>query len=231
MIFLKQHPESFAIACLLFSFLACGSSGRVQQSPASSPVTQIASRNLNGDDHNRLGVRPDFSNFVYSLEDGRKIKLKDGRSVRQPKKNGLTNEVETYLQSVVYEDVTNDGIEDAIVVIGIVTGGSATPHHIFLYGLNSGPPKLLWTFVSGDRADGGLRKVYSADGALIVELYGRDRVIGGNLYKGDEGTCCPKWFTRTRYIWMNKNFAELGAPELHPNPDTTATVLMREFSN
>lgn len=38
---------------------------------------------------------------------------------------------------------------------------------------------MIWDFDTGGRADGGLRQVYAEDGQLVIELYGKDRVVSG----------------------------------------------------
>src|SRR5260370_23716551 len=86
-------------------------------------------------------------------------------------------------------------------------------------------PKLLWDFDTGDRADGGLRQVYADNGQLVIELFGKDGVIGGQLYKGEEGLCCPSSFTRTRYKWTSKHFQEIGTEVLdNPTGDANPTI-------
>src|SRR2546421_201102 len=107
-----------------------------------------------------------------------------------------------------YGDITGDGIEEAMVALGIDNHGSAIPDYVYIFAIENGKPKLIWDFETGDRADGGLRNVYADGGQLVIELFGKDRVIGGQLYRGEEGLCCPSSFTRTRYRWTGKRFEE-----------------------
>ena len=127
-----------------------------------------------------------------------------------------------------YGDVTGDGIEEAILALAVPTSGSAIPAYVYIYTMEKGPPELLWDFETGDRADGGLRQAYADQGQLVIELYGKDRVIGGQLYRGDEGLCCPSSFTRARYSWTGKNF-ELVSQETLPNQRGDANVLMPRY--
>ena len=60
-----------------------------------------------------------------------------------------------------YGDVTGDGIEEAMMMLGIETRGSAIPEVVYIFGLEHDRPKLVWSFETGDRADGGLRQVYA----------------------------------------------------------------------
>ena len=104
-----------------------------------------------------------------------------------------------YLGKVFYGDVTGDGVEDAIVSMNILTGGSAMPGLVYVYALRENRLKLLWSFSTGDRADGGMRAVYAEHGQLVVEL---------NDPFGSRGDCCPTHFTRTRYEWRGKRFRQ-----------------------
>ena len=128
-----------------------------------------------------------------------------------------------------YGDVTGDGVEEAIMMLGIETPGSAIPEIVYIFTLDDGRPKLLWSFETGDRADGGLRNVYADHGQLVIELFGKDRIIGSNLYGGEEGLCCPSSFTRARYEWSGSNFRLKGNPEVLPNPSHDANSIMPDY--
>ncbi len=127
-----------------------------------------------------------------------------------------------------YGDVTGDGIEEAMAVLGIDIRGSATPEYVYIFTVDKGQPKLIWDFETGDRADGGLRQVYADNGQLVIELFGKDRVIGGELYKGDEGLCCPSSYTRTRYSWTGKSFQQI-SKEVLANPRGDANPVMPSY--
>jgi hypothetical protein len=128
-----------------------------------------------------------------------------------------------------YGDVTGDGNEEAMMMLGIENRGSAIPEIVYVFTLANGRPRLLWSFETGDRADGGFRNAYADDGQLIVELYGKDRIIGSNLYRGEEGLCCPSSFTRARYEWRGNQFQLLGQPEVLPNDQGAAAPMMRPY--
>lgn len=128
-----------------------------------------------------------------------------------------------------YGDITGDGIEEAMVALGIDNHGSAIPDYVYIFGIEGGTPKIIWRFETGDRADGGLRNVYAENGQLVVELFGKDRVIGNELFKGDEGLCCPSVFTRTRYKWTGKHFIEISR-EVLKNPGGGANKTMPSYS-
>lgn len=108
-------------------------------------------------------------------------------------------------------DATGDGQDEAFVILKIGTGGSALPHLVYVFEWQEDKPELLWYFRTGDRADGGLKKIYPEDGGVIVELFGQDRYIFGEMetlkITGDEvQLCCPTHFTKTKYRWTNGSF-------------------------
>jgi hypothetical protein len=158
----------------------------------------------------------DFSNFRFDFQ-RTSWTLRD--SAQEPvRENGIVKQDGYLLDDVVYGDVTGDGVEEALVVVGGVTGGSAVPHWVFVYGAG---PRPLWSFETGDRSAGGLKEVYADGGMLVVELYGRNQVPGDPESLGaDDGSntpaCCPDSFTRTRYAWDGRAFVPRGAPEVLP---------------
>jgi hypothetical protein len=163
----------------------------------------------------------DFANFTYPSHFAGQIggfKLRNGELA--PKRRdeiGRPLDMWLVLEVVTYGDVTGDGTEEAIIDLGWVTGGSAIPDLVYVYGLSSGKPRMLWAFETGDRADGGYKKVFAENKQLVVELYGKDKIIGRNLYEDDgtkRGACCPTYFTRTRYKWANNRFRQEGKSEI-----------------
>lgn len=128
-----------------------------------------------------------------------------------------------------YGDVTRDGSEDAMVVLGIDNHGSAIPHYVYIFTQENGKLKLIWDFETGDRADGGLRNVYADNGQLVIELFGKDRVIGRQLYRGEEGLCCPSSYTKTHYRWTGKRFQQISS-EVLLNPGGGANSVMPKYS-
>jgi hypothetical protein len=171
----------------------------------------------------------DFANFSYPTKGafpsgGEDLQLKegsyDGDETRDP----------VSLVAIAYGDVTGDEVEDAMVVLSVSIRGSAIPYIVYVYTNDARVPKLLWAFETGDRGDGGLRQVYADRGALVVELYGKDKVIGKNLYEGDPytagGACCPKVFTRARYKWRGDNFQQQGEGEVVPNSSGNGSLIM-----
>jgi hypothetical protein len=174
----------------------------------------------------------DFANFVYpakpSFSYGRKsFKLQHG------KYDGDKMHDPLLLAFVGHGDVTGDGVEEAIVVIEVSIRGSAIPHIVYIYTAEGRSPRLLWAFETGDRGDGGLRQAYTENGQLVIELYGKDKLVGKNLYESDPlasvGVCCPKLFTRARYGWQGNRFQQEGKEEVLPNPEGHGTPVMTPY--
>ena len=172
----------------------------------------------------------DFTNFSYPSKvadlsyssktaKGNVYRLRQGEL---PPKFGERNRLlNVWLKfgSVVYDDLTGDDNEEAIVNLSWITGGSAMPNLVYIYTLRKGRPKLLWAFETGDRADGGLKDVHAENGQFVLELYGKDKIIGRNLYADDgtkNGDCCPTFFTRTRYVWRGNRFRQKEKAEVFP---------------
>ena len=166
----------------------------------------------------------DFSNFIYRGGDSG---LQPTITLRHGVSKEISNQPQMRLVDVIYSDVTGDKSDDAIVILSTNTGGSALPHTVFIYSLKQKSLILLWTFETGDRASGGLRRVYGEKGELVVELYGKGKVIGTDLYGPDGmsgGDCCPTHFTRARYKWNGDRFVRRGKLEVLSNPEGHASV-------
>lgn len=158
----------------------------------------------------------DFKNFTYSDADNYPgFKLKNGeKPFVQRKEDGLI------LEKVEYLDVTNDKAEDAIVRVSIQTGGSSIPNLIYLYTLQNNKPKLLWAFMTGDRADGGFKNLYVENSELIVELFGDSKFINDEwkfevMPEKYEGAGRPTIYTKNRFKWNGKKFVVERQPELY----------------
>lgn len=161
----------------------------------------------------------DFDNFSYpEIESRRIIKLINRREPIE--------DDPYFLVDVAYGDVTDDGNGEAFVVLTQSTRGTAIPMFAYIYTMRQNKPKLLWSFYAGERGDGGLRRVFSENGELIVELYGSNRVVNRESKNLDDqmGVCCPQFFTRSRYKWSGKRFVMRGQ-EVVQNPQSNAAYL------
>lgn len=166
----------------------------------------------------------DFQNFTYPYprdpadSDKRSPKsytLHKGELPPTRDKDGFIDKMGIDLVGVNYGDVTGDSSEEAIVVLSILTGGSALPNIVYIYTWQNTSPNLLWSFSTSDRADDGLRDVYIKDDKLIVELY---------TPIDKRGDCCPLFFKRYSYFWHNNRFRQKGKAELLPNPERNGSL-------
>ena len=160
----------------------------------------------------------DFANFTYPYTSDlvwprdriKTFTLHNSKFLETKHRVGMS------LANVSYGDVTGDGVEEAILYFGVHTNGSAAPGCVYIYTMRGKRARLLWAFDTGDRTDGGLRRVYAENGELVVELYGRGKIIGRDLY-ADDGTRAevpyPYACTRTRYRWRGKRFRRVGKAE------------------
>lgn len=208
------------IALLAISCSTGGSRDHYSTVQATASPTILAAENLPSPSPTQTPNSPirsvDFANIsypnfpTYSEDKTKRITLKPGQG-------GPSH--------INYGDVTGDGQEEAMVVLPIESHGSAIPYYVYIFTMQKGRLRLIWDFETGDRADGGLRQVYAEGGELVIELYGKDRIVGGQLYRGEEGLCCPGSFTRARYKWTGKEFKLIGK-EILANPKGNASVVM-----
>ena len=157
----------------------------------------------------------DFKNYTYPLPrgwqdiDSKELTLENGIRRMTEEKIGMSYVTTKYF------DVTGDGEDEAFVILKVNTGSITIPQIAYVFELKDNQPSLLWYFRTGDRAAGGLKRIYSENGDLVVELFGRDRYIFTQMETskivGDEQRlCCPTHFTRSRYKQQGKHFVLQG---------------------
>ena len=172
----------------------------------------------------------DFKNYTYPLPrgwqdiDSKDVTLENGSRRMTEDQIGMS-----YITTK-FGDVTGDGQDEAFVVLKIVTAGAAIPQSVYVFTWKNDAPELVWTFRTGDRTDGGLKNVYAENGEVVIELYGQDRFILGEVetmkITGDEEQlCCPESFTRTRYKWNGRNFLMQGKRETRAVSDPNAPAV------
>jgi len=173
----------------------------------------------------------DFKNYRYPLprgwqdSDGKEVELVNG--VRPME---MTEEVERIGLSYVttkFLDVTGDGSDEAFVILKIETGGGAIPQLVYVFQWKADAPEMIWYFRTGDRADGGLKDIRAENGLAVVELFGQDRYILGELDTGkitgdEEQLCCPTHFTLSRYKWNGNVFRLEGKRLTYQTADPNA---------
>ena len=105
---------------------------------------------------------------------------------------------EFVFDSVKYADLTQDGHEEAIVVLTYFTGGTQTTNYVYVFTLTKDGPALLAYCHTGDRARRGLYGVYARNGLLTFELF--DPATAS-------GDCCSTGLLIYHYRWKNNAFA------------------------
>jgi hypothetical protein len=160
----------------------------------------------------------DFKNYTYPLPRGWQDKDSKDITLENGSRRMSEDQIGMSYVTTKFGDVTGDGQDEAFVILKIVTAGAAIPQSVNVFTWKNDAPELIWTFRTGDRTDGGLKNVYAENGEVVVELYGQDRFILGEVetskITGDEEQlCCPDFFTRTRYKWNGRNFLMQGKRE------------------
>lgn len=225
---LVEFLNRFLLFVAFLFLAACAPSKSESQRERSSELTVPAAPISNHAVSDSRIRWVDFGNFDYPLSNRGIWKLRNGRY--EGRAHGNMEDYPVALAYLAYGDVTSDGVEEALVVLFENVKGTAIPYYVYIYASGQPSPKLLWIFETGDRADGGLRQVYAQDGELIVEIYGKGTVVGGKLYGSEQvGACCPRSFTRSRYVWNRSQFQIKGEPETLPNDSRGAPVLMPKY--
>ena len=165
-----------------------------------------------------------FANFTYparplfqDVTDDKRKSFTLTHGIFRPRMNerGYIERLGAYLKSVEFVDVTGDGRKEAIVAIGNLCDCSGVWFGIYIYKLaGQKPAHLLWAFHTGDRADGGLRRVYGQSGRLIVELNGRGSGPNSPPKNYNGAQCCTNDYTQRRYRWNGSRFIQEGKARL-----------------
>jgi hypothetical protein len=235
---IKRNGTKLGIfVCLAIAVIAAacdGSSGSATATGASTRPNQSELRSNKSQPKSPVG-QIDFKNFTYpklptgkcSMNDVRLTNGKYEAPETVPRKIPSVDCWSVVLGPITYGDVTGDGEEEAIVELYAEAGGTEASQDVYIYTLQGGNPVLLWKFATGDRADGGLRRIAAENGELVVELFGVGTAIEKKLYgTEDVGACCPKHFTRTKYKWVATQFQQDGPEEVFQNPSGDSNPVM-----
>jgi hypothetical protein len=209
---------------IAFAFSACqkNTAENVDVAPLSdnsTPASAPSPKSLAVKKSDSSVRKIDFKNFTYPLTkdqgggNGETFTLKNG------KQEGNENQGEATLQTIEYGDATGDGSEDAMISVYPYSGGNCQCYMVFIYALENKKPKLLWSFDTWDKAEGGFKRVYSENDELIVELFGDSRFEDGKwnftIPEGKfKGLCCPTVYTKSRFKWNGEKFVVEGTPEM-----------------
>ncbi len=153
----------------------------------------------------------DFKNYTYPFprgwqdSDSKDFVLENGKRPVSKERIGIS-----YVTTL-YGEATDDDSDEAFVILKIDTGGSAIPQMVNVFSWKDGQPELIWQFRTGDRADGGLKNIWTENDSVVIELYGQDRYILGesetSKITGDEEQISfPTFYTKTIYKWNGNIF-------------------------
>ena len=158
----------------------------------------------------------DFKNFTYPVETGKDtFTLKNGETPFDDGKDILFA-----LENIEFADLTNDGEDEAIIKM-LSEYGKTSTGLMYVYTLENQKPKILWSAVTGFNAKGGLKRLYSENGALVAELFGKNQFTESkNKFEFSDEMDAPKnlnrptKFTKIRFKWNGEKFIPEGEPEL-----------------
>jgi len=143
----------------------------------------------------------DFKNFTYRLEwekEKEVIRLRGGGRIR-------ADGAESGLQRITYGDLTNDGGEEAIVLLrGQNTRISRTLDEVFIYTLRGGKVSVLAHFEGGRRGDYIL-----SVGSLKSNFKVEDQVLILDQAVLREGEHFPTQYYTIKYRWNGIQMAEV----------------------
>lgn|GEM_PF-1434069 len=183
---------------------------------ASSKVEQL-SRNKSEAQNKKFKIpsqefsRIDFKNFKYPYQ------VSPEKKVKLPLKNGVyeydfTDERGWFsLRDVYYVDLTNDGKQEAIVILSHIACGASCDggaELFYLYTVKQNGLKLLWQFETGSLAYGcGLKSVSVKNRKIVLGLFGRcsDGVTNSSLMGRKYYV---KGITRLTFSFNGRRFVE-----------------------
>ncbi len=191
-----------AVAYLSFALLAAG-----QEKGALADIRQIDFRNF------RYPWRTTTApgDFQWLTKFDTTVLLRDGVHVFKADECGGPYQrcPEVAISEVLYTDVNDDSVQDAIIVLSYSSGGTAHWEYVYMYTVGKGTSKLIAAFETGTRVHHGLHRIYTGNGHLIVELNEPDE---------REGECCATWRTRAEYQWRIDHFDAVSEPVKEPIP-------------
>lgn len=192
---------------MVFAFSACQKSEVKDKAPASQENEQNFYPTIR---------EIDFKNFTYPVETGKdRFTLKNGETPFDKGEDILFS-----LENIEFADLTNDSEDEAIIKI-LVEYRATSTGLMYVYTLENQKPKILWSVASGYDAKGGVKRIYSENGELIVELFGNNKFIEGKgkfEFSGEAGVpknlYRPTTFTKFRFKWNGEKFILEDKPEL-----------------
>jgi len=149
----------------------------------------------------------DLRNFTYepscaSEDSAKPVTVKDGEYSYEKQEDGYIDHFYFKVFDVIYGDLTGDGKAEAVALTVCNTGGTGNFTEGFIFGVQNGRTVQLAILPGGDRAYGGIRKVWIETGRLVVETNDP-----GEL----GGACCPTEIITSTYKLAGKTLNEVVA--------------------
>ena len=114
-----------------------------------------------------------------------------------------------------YGDLTDDSKEEAVVVLGVITSGTARANLIFIYTMLREKPVRLWVYETGDRSDYGYHAAAIKEGQLAIERY-KPEIIE---YQGQKHNMSRSdTYIRDYYKWTGVEFKKTKTEEIPIDP-------------
>jgi hypothetical protein len=118
---------------------------------------------------------------------------------------------EFYFIEAKYGDLTKDGSEEAVVILGVITSGTARQTLVFVYGMSADIAKRLAVYETGDRWDYGYHNASIKDNQLVIERY-KPSIIEYDGKKHDMSASDK--FIRDYYKWDKTKFMKSKTEEV-----------------
>lgn len=155
------------------------------------------------------GVRAiDWRNRSYALEGIGAVAVVDGRAdfaldddgkLVAGEPGGPQTSAALRIDRPLFADVDGDGVEDAIVLCVLGTGGTGQFSAIRIFTVRGAAVAEIAEIPGGDRGDGGIRS---------VALDGRTVIVERNVLAEGDGACCASTRRRERWTWRDGAPAE-----------------------
>jgi hypothetical protein len=198
----KFLVSKILVIIVVFAFSACRKSE--DNTPPSQEILYSTIREV------------DFKNFTYPVETGKDtFTLKNGET---PFGDG--KDILFALENIEFADLTNDREDEAIIKM-LSEYDKTSTGFMYVYTLENQKPKILWSAATGFNAQGGLKRLYSDKGDLIVELFGKNQFTESkNKFEflgetdASKNSYRPRRFTKFRFKWNGEKFVPEGEPAL-----------------
>lgn len=211
----RQHLRMADLARLLAPALglACAALGACGRGAGDAPLG-----NRNPTAVAATGVRAiDWRNRGYKIDGLGTVTVKDGQAEFAIDDEGKivargATPGSFRVEPALFADVDGDGVEDAIVLAVLGTGGTGQFSQVLVLTVRAGKVTELGGIPGGDRGDGGIRRVALDGNAVVVER---------NVLADGDGACCASTWRRERWVWKAGALAEDTAARgpLQPVPD------------